>query len=123
MSTSRLLFKLRDLWVILAVACAALLCFLLIPGEGAASTAVITSMGDPVAEMPLDRDDSKQISSGGYTLTVTVSSGKVAVTGSDCPGQICVKTGAISSPGASIICVPAGVAVTVSGGTLDGVTY
>ena len=41
---------------------------------------------------------------------------------SDCPDDVCVRTGHVSCAGESIVCVPLGVCITVEGGGLDGVT-
>ena len=64
--------------------------------------------------------------SGTYTNTVTVDYGKVAVTHSDCPTQDCVHTGWISYTGQTIVCLPNGVEVRLTGGgaepEIDGVS-
>lgn len=50
------------------------------------------------------------------TVCVVIEGETVRVTEADCPDQVCVKTGAISSAGAVIACVPNGVVVQVEGG-------
>ena len=40
------------------------------------------------------------------SLTVTAESGKVSISASDCPDQICVRTGSLSSAGQSAVCLP-----------------
>ena len=45
----------------------------------------------------------------------------VAVTASDCPGGDCVRTGAITQSGESIVCLPARVVIQLEGGTDSGV--
>ena len=64
--------------------------------------------------------------SGDYTNPVTVAYGKVAVTHSDCPTQDCVHTGWISYTGQTIVCLPNGVEVRLTGGDaepeIDGVS-
>ena len=60
---------------------------------------------------------------GGYTLTLSPSYSdlpfspewSVRVSDSDCPGQDCVHTGAISRAGQSIVCLPAQVVVYLEG--------
>lgn len=63
---------------------------------------------------------------GDYTNTVSVDYGKVAVTHSDCPTQDCVHTGWISYTGQTIVCLPNGVEVRLTGGEaepdIDGVS-
>lgn len=56
------------------------------------------------------------IVSCGIELTVVISDGEVFVEKSECPDAVCVKTGAVSRCGQSIVCVPAKLSVTVSGG-------
>ena len=71
--------------------------------------------GAPVAEIYLDGVLVRQVSlaedteftvTGDYENTVTVRDGKIAVTGSDCPGGDCVHSGWIGSRGRSLVCLP-----------------
>lgn len=56
-------------------------------------------------------------------LTLTVDANGIRVSHSDCPDRICEKTGYISKSGQSIVCLPNGVSVTLSGeGEADVVT-
>lgn len=48
-------------------------------------------------------------------LTVHIESGKVWVTDADCADKICEHTGVISRAGQSIVCLPYGITVTISG--------
>ena len=48
-------------------------------------------------------------------LTVTAAGGAVSVTQSDCPGQDCVHSGAVSRAGQSIVCLPAHIVVELVG--------
>ena len=48
-------------------------------------------------------------------LTVTAVGGAVSVTQSDCPGQDCVHSGAVSRAGQSIVCLPARIVVELVG--------
>ena len=43
----------------------------------------------------------------------------MSVTQSDCPGQDCVHSGAVSRAGQSIVCLPARVIVRLEGGQKD----
>ena len=64
---------------------------------------------------------------GGYTLTLSPSYSdlpfspewSVRVSSSDCPGQDCVHTGAISRAGQSIVCLPAQVVISLVGAASD----
>ena len=89
-------------------------------------TLVITVGGQeqsrtPVTQLP---DGPVRIEGrGGYTLTLSPSYSdlpfspewSVRVSDSDCPGQDCVHTGAISRAGQSIVCLPAQVVVYLEG--------
>ena len=58
--------------------------------------------------------------------TVEIKSGSVSVTEASCRNQVCVRHGAISRPGESIVCLPNRLVVTIEGsgkgGEYDSVT-
>ncbi len=60
----------------------------------------------------------------GLTLTVQIEAGRVRTLHSDCPDQVCVRSGWLSQNGQASVCVPAAVSVRVVGGNtiVDGVT-
>lgn len=122
-------FNRRDALVALAVALLAAvtaLLFYLPRTQSDQLTLVITVGGQeqsrtPVTQLP---DGPVRIEGrGGYTLTLSPSYSdlpfspewSVRVSGSDCPGQDCVHTGAISRAGQSIVCLPAQVVVYLEG--------
>lgn len=70
--------------------------------------------GALVKTLPLQQDGTCTVE-GNYTNVVTVHSGKVSITASDCPGQDCVHSGAISAAGRSIVCLPNAVEVRIVG--------
>lgn len=47
--------------------------------------------------------------------TAKVENGKISIVDADCPDLVCVKTGAISKEGQSIICVPNHIVITIEG--------
>lgn len=55
--------------------------------------------------------------------TLLVEGGGVRVARSDCAGQDCVKTGAISRGGQAILCLPYRLNVQITASDLDAVTY
>jgi len=65
---------------------------------------------------PLHVDGAYTVCSAGHTLVVSVLSGEVSVTSSDCPGGDCMKKGVITRAGESIVCLPARVSITLEGG-------
>lgn len=122
-------FNRRDALVALTVALLAAvtaLLFYLPRTQSDQLTLVITVGGQeqsrtPVTQMP---DGPVRIEGrGGYTLTLSPSYSdlpfspewSVRVSDSDCPGQDCVHTGAISRAGQSIVCLPAQVVVYLEG--------
>ena len=108
----------------------ALLFYLPKTGGGDQLTLVITVGGQeqsrtPVTQLP---DGPGRIEGrGGYTLTLSPSYSdlpfspewSVRVSDSDCPGQDCVHTGAISRAGQSIVCLPAQVVISLVGAASD----
>ena len=64
----------------------------------------------------LDKDQRLTLTGNGYTLEVEVKDGAVSVVSSNCPGHDCVRTGAVRKAGSSIVCIPAGIVITVGGG-------
>ena len=60
---------------------------------------------------------------GGRQIEILFEKEGVSVTHSDCPDDVCKRTGRIERAGESILCAPLGVCITLSGeGALDGVT-
>lgn len=60
---------------------------------------------------PLDADAEIELDG----LTVCISDGEVWVANANCPDKTCEHTGKISRSGQSIVCLPNGVTVTISG--------
>ena len=67
----------------------------------------------------LDKELVIPLDDGNYHLTVHVDGTGVYVSDSDCPGQDCVHTGAISRAGQSIVCLPAQVVISLVGAASD----
>ncbi len=72
----------------------------------------ISSAGN-TASYSMTDDREYTVTSQGFTLTVTVSDGRVCVTDSDCPDHTCEHSGSISRGGEVIVCVPAGVVIRI----------
>ena len=103
---------------------AALLFYLPKTGGGDQLTLVITVGGQEQSRTPVTQLPDGPIhveGRGGYTLTLSPSYSdlpfspewSVRVSDSDCPGQDCVHTGAITRAGQSIVCLPAQVVVSL----------
>ena len=83
--------------------------------QGDALTVVVSADGRELDRIPLAQFGTHTYTSGGYVLTVTAADGVVSVAQSDCPGQDCVHSGAVSRAGQSIVCLPAHIVVELDG--------
>lgn len=87
------------------------------PRTGAGQlTAVITQHGQTVRTVALtglDKELVIPLDDGTYHLTVRISGDAAYIAESDCPGQDCVHTGAITRAGQSIVCLPAQVVISL----------
>lgn len=101
----------------LAAAGAVWLLFLM-PGK-AGSTAVITQNGSEIMTVSLLRDDEFRIESGNGYNVVSVKDGKIEVAEASCPDKVCRNHRPVSSPGETIVCVPNGLVITVSGDGME----
>lgn len=116
MKNMRLKFQKSDLLavaVVVLLAIATALAFM--PAEeGKADCVRVYRDGELVDTLSLNRDGEVEIA-GEYTNVITVRNGAAAITGSDCPGEDCVHSGWIRSPGRSIVCLPNRVEIRISG--------
>ena len=119
-SQNRLRFQKGDIFAVaLVVMLAVVTVFCFLPkDDSVARVAEIYLDGERIETLDLNKDQRVSID-GNYHNTVTVSGGKVAITASDCPGEDCVHSGAITAPGRSIVCLPNGVEVRVVGQSAD----
>ena len=116
------LFRPLDLLILLLVAALAVLLLALPLLRGSGAVLAVTTQGGTV-RYPLAVDRTLTLSENGYTLTVTVQDGGVLVSETDCPEEICRRTGRIARPGESILCSRAGVLLKIEGeGMPDAVT-
>ncbi len=110
---------------------------------GSNAKVIIESGGDLYARYPLSEDRTvvvpapKQISVDApaadpdesasaqydYYNVVIISGSKVSVTEASCKNQVCVKHGAISRPGESIVCLPNRLVVRIENGSEEGGGY
>lgn len=88
-------------------------------------TAVVSVDGreaDRVALWTLRRPETRTYTGQGYILKVEFASGGVRVAEADCPNLDCVRTGQVSGPGRSVVCLPARITVQLTGdGGVDAV--
>jgi hypothetical protein len=91
---------------------------LFLPRSAEGAVVEIYHQGKLVKTIALEASE-EYILAGEYTNLITVDGGKVRITASDCPGQDCVHSGGISSPGRSLVCLPNGVEVRIVGKSGD----
>lgn len=116
--TSGKRWKNHDLVLVLAVLAAAALLFVGRKVFFLESPAVVTISVDGTEIMTLDlSQDSDEIieSPGGGTNRVVIKDGAVHMEEASCPDKVCIKQGAVSETGQSIVCLPNRVIVTVTG--------
>ncbi len=94
--------------------------FSLSGAQSGARCAVVSVEGVEVERLPF-ADAEREYQNNGYTVHVRVTPDGVRVDRADCPTQDCVRTGTVSRPGQSIVCLPARIVVTVAGAADEGV--
>ena len=110
--------KKRDLLLLAVLLAAAALLF---AGREffAGRPAVLVSVsvdGTEIMTLDLNRNDDIVIESGnGQTNHLIIEDGKAFLTEASCPDKLCVRQGAISETGQSIVCLPNRVIVTIVG--------
>ena len=115
--------KKGDIWLVIAIVTVAVCLLLLLwwlPQPGA--TVAVTVDGKPFITLPLAFPTAVDIPGTEGYCTLVVADGQATVTQATCPDQICVRHRPISRTGETIVCLPAGVVVTVVGGNapVDG---
>lgn len=117
-------FKKADVAIVMLVLCAALLLFLLplLHTKDTASVLIVSFSDGREQTYALDADTVLTLESNGHTLTVVIEGGTVRVDKSSCPDGIC-RSHAIENTGETLVCAPAGIALTVSGqgGDVDAI--
>ena len=87
-----------------------------VPGSGGRSRLIeVEGAGGFALTVPLDRDGTYEVPGPLGSTVVRVAGGSASVGSSPCPNQICVRMGAIRSPGQALVCVPNHVVVSVVG--------
>ena len=93
---------------------AALLWLWLRPVEAGGSVLVIQD-GQEIARYALHEDRTVTIGEADYNV-LEIQNGQAAVTGANCGDHTCVRTGAVSRAGESIICLPHRLEIRIIGG-------
>lgn len=124
------MFKKQDLYIILPFLLAAAALFLWFGRAPSASgIAVVEKNGVEFGRYDLQKQKTAQVIDVGGPMNVTLllEPGKISFLHSDCPDQICVRTGKISKPGQVAVCLPGKVSVRIiskngKGNSYDGYT-
>lgn len=93
-------------------------------GSSGSLCAVISVDGRVTETVDLSRlpgPEVRELTGNGYILHLRLSPDGAEMLDSDCPNQVCVRTGLIRRAGQSIVCLPARISVTLTGGTTNGV--
>lgn len=113
--------------LILALLLCAAPLLMLLPAPSVPTRAVVRQNGVVLCTLPLEADAKKEILSpdgSGFNL-VRVQSGTVCIADADCPDRTCVRMGAISRAGETLVCLPHRLTITLegaAGSALDAVT-
>lgn len=86
-------------------------------GQSAGDRLDITCDGELFGTYSLSEDRTVTVERDGHVNRIVIEGGTVHMEFSDCSGQDCVKQGAISDTGESIICLPNRVVVEITGGS------
>ena len=78
-----------------------------------AAVAIVQIDGETEFELDLAQEGSWDFSIGNYHYTIIVKNEGIKIAKSDCPDQVCVRTGFINQGGQSIICLPSKLVVFI----------
>lgn len=113
--------------LILALLLCAAPLLMLLSTPSVPTRAVVRQNGAVLCTLPLKADAEKEILSpdgSGFNL-VRVQNGTVCIADADCPDRTCVRMGAISRAGETLVCLPHRLTITLEGAAssaLDAVT-
>jgi hypothetical protein len=92
-------------------------------GRGEGMIAVVSVNGEVLERIDLSKvreEYDLDVATEYGRNVVHVEPGAISVTHADCPDQICVMQGKLSSNGIPIICMPNRLVISIEGGELDG---
>lgn len=121
---SKLLRK-TDLIIILAVMLAAAAFIIFLRAGDEPLRADISVDGKTVESIDLSKvTDRIEIQPrGAEKVLIVAENGKIRFEHSDCPDKLCVKQGELYRKGDTAVCLPEKTVITVTGGSLDALTY
>ena len=92
-------------------------------GSAEDRTVVVPAPKQTAVDAPAGNPDDSASVQYDYYNVVVISGGTVSVTEASCKNQVCVKHGAISRPGESIVCLPNRLVVRIEDGSEEGGGY
>lgn len=75
----------------------------------------IQGAGGFALSVPLDSERTVEVDGPLGTTVVGIAGGEARIVSSPCPSQLCVRMGAVRTPGRAVVCVPNRVVVAVEG--------
>ena len=100
--------------IIIALVLAGIFLVITVNGKRGDTVEVVVD-GIVTASFTIDSDTEYRVETEQGWNIIKIKGGKVSVTESDCPNQICVRHKEISKSGESIICLPHRLIVRISG--------
>jgi len=100
------LFKPIDIFIWLGVGIALIFLWQQLRQQTPGKEAYVQIGDEVVYKVDLSRNQTIDLSEFQISAVIGVANGNIRVIESDCPKQICVRTGAIQFQGQTIICVP-----------------
>ena len=98
-------------FIVIAVVLVCAISIWLYPALSNTGSLARIEQGENVQRVSLENDCEIKLENA----TVKVKGGKISITHAECPDLVCVKTGAISKEGQSIVCVPNHIVITIEG--------
>lgn len=113
----RPIFRKSDLFLSFCLLFAAILVLLFVNLRQDTCVAVIEQNGEPVREIDLSRQtETETLDLGGaYHVRLLIEPGAVSFLSSDCRDHTCIRTGRLTRPGQSAVCLPARISVRLTG--------
>ena len=102
----------RDHLLVLVLLLAAGLLFLVLRPQAPGGWVRVTVEGQEVGRYPLDQDRTVTIGREDYNI-LEIAGGRAAIVEANCKNQNCVRSGAISRTGETIVCLPHKVLVEI----------
>ncbi len=110
--------KRNDLLLIAGLLLAAVIWLAARPG-GSGGWAVVTEDGKETARYPLNEDRTVTIGAEAYNV-LRIANGAASVTEANCGDRTCVRMGAVSLEGETIVCLPHRLVIRIEGGEASG---